>query len=450
MTDLTVTQLNQFRAVALAGAGVQRLRVAPMLYLQVRPPVSASWVFRYSTPGGKAGAKTAKTSMGLGPYPGVGLREAKAAAEQLRGLLLRGIDPVQHKRAGQESARVARTAREQSVGAAVEGWLAQDVRKLTSPKYAAQKRARLNEVLDYGHGRPALRGMPVAAVETSDIAAALEVFTSRKSPAIETARRVLQDLSKAFDWARGKGWRKQENPCTGVVRTLEKPQKIGHRAPHVSELGAITRAIRQGDTSAPESMDYSAKLAQLLLLCSARTKEVRLAVWDDVQDLDDAASTRIEVPAERMKKRKPWTVPLPRQAVALLRELRANAEQYEQVSPYVFYRYEGAGAGAVCSENSVNDYLERVGLHRVLTGHGLRKLFSTAAHSMWPYAGINRAKAIEHALAHVNSDTTEETYNKSDYLDERRKLAQWWADHLDTVASKASGVVEFKRRPRAA
>nr|WP_255429558.1 tyrosine-type recombinase/integrase [Ramlibacter albus] len=418
--------------------------------MQVRPPVSASWVFRYSIPGGKAG-KATKNSMGLGPFPGISLKEAKQTAEQLRGLLARGIDPVQYKRAGHEAAHAERARQAHTVGAAVEAWLVQDTRKLTSPKYAAQKGRRLDDALDHSAGRAALRGMPVAAVETADIAAALEVFTARKAPAIETARRVLQDLTKAFDWARGKGWRKGENPCTGVVRTLEKPQRVGHRAPHVSELGGIVRAIRGGAKQEVGVLDYSARLAELLLLTAARTKEIRLAKWGDVKQLDDDDAARIEVPAERMKKRKPWIVPLSRQASAILRELRAHAEEYVNPNELVFFRYAGAGAGAVCSENAVNDFLDRIGLHGQLTGHGFRKLFSTAAHSMWPYAGVNRAKAIEHALAHVNSQTVEETYNKSDYMDERRKLAQWWADHLDTVAAAdGAAVVEFKRPKKAA
>ena len=113
--------------------------------------------------------------------------------------------------------------------------------------------------------------------------------------------------------------------------------------------------------------DYAGKLAALLLLAGGRTSEVRLATWDEVKDLD-GDTARIEVPEDRMKMRSPWAVPLSRQATALLRELWANAEEYERIEPQIFYRYSGAGAGVVCSENAVNDFLARAGLHDALTG----------------------------------------------------------------------------------
>jgi len=99
----------------------------------------------------------------------------------------------------------------------------------------------------------------------------------------------------------------------------------------------------------------------------------------------------------------------------------------------------------------VNDVLKRAGLHGKLVGHGLRKLFSTAAHSSWPYSGNNREKAIEMALAHVTGSSVETTYNRHDYMKERRQLAQWWADSLDRLAKPESGsVVPIKRARRAA
>lgn len=191
--------------------------------------------------------------------------------------------------------------------------------------------------------------------------------------------------------------------------------------------------------------DYDTRLALLLLLTGARTSEIRLATWSEVVDLDGALQ-RIDVPASRMKKRKAWTIPLSTQAAALVRELRDNASVHGNASPLIFFKYKHTGRGVVCNENAVNNLLRKAGLHDKVVGHGFRKLLSTAAYSLWPYRGNNRERAIEHSLAHVNTQTVEQTYNKADFLPERLLLLQWWADHLDRVAADAGGnVIEFKQ-----
>ena len=148
-----------------------------------------------------------------------------------------------------------------------------------------------------------------------------------------------------------------------------------------------------------------------------------------------------------MKKRKAWTIPLSSQAAALVRELRDNAGTHGNASPLIFFKYKHNGRGVVCNENAVNNLLRKAGLHDKVVGHGFRKLLSTAAYSLWPYRGNNRERAIEHSLAHVNTQTVEQTYNKADFLPERLLLLQWWADHLDRVADGYDGgnVIEFKQ-----
>jgi integrase len=435
--QLTTAELRQFVGDTLAGgAAVRRKLVEPMLFLEVRPATqAASWVFRYTFAG-------KKTSQGFGKWPGVGLKEAREKASVARVLLSQGISPVESKRVNLEAERQRQV---RTVGAAVAEWLASDAKKLTSPKYAAQKARRLDEVLTFTHkGRKvhALGQMPVTTVTTENVTDSLSVLVDRGTH--ETARRVLGDLEKAFDWARGKGWRAEANPCSGVGVILEHPEKKGHRAPALGDLGEVVRglrAVQQADT-----FDYDTRLARLLLLTAARNVEVRQARWDEVIDLDGKAP-RIEVPASRMKKRKDWTIALSTQAVEILKELRANSAQWgDKASPLVFFKYGRDGRGKPCHENTANLVLSRAGLHDKVVAHGFRKLFSTAAYSLWPYRGNNRERAIEHSLAHVNSQTVEQTYNKSEFLDERRMLAQWWADHLDHVADgKVSNVVEFKQ-----
>jgi integrase len=445
---LTVSELKQFVSETLAGSvtvrrrpasqgTVRRLLVSQGLFLEVRErTLSASWVFRYSYEGVKA-------SRGFGRWPGVGLAEASRKAADARILLAKGVSPIEDKRRLLQAAKQRHT---HTVADAVREWLKGDAENLTSPKYAAQKGRRLREVLAYR--RPPdvspLGDMPVASVRTLDITGSMAVFLRDGRDARDTYRKVISDLEKAFAWARGTGWREDANPCEGVIGTVRKPTKLGHRAPGIVDLGDIVRGLRAGQSS--EAFDYDTRLALLLLLTGARTSEVRLATWQEVINLDGEAA-RIEVPADRMKKRKAWTIPLSAQAVGLLQELRENAAACGNGSPLVFYKYRKTGRGVVSNENAVNVVLRKAGLHAKVVGHGFRKLFSTAAYSLWPYRGNNRERAIEHSLAHVNSETVEETYNMSEFLPERLLLLQWWADHLDHVAAgeTAGKVLEFRQ-----
>lgn len=386
-----MSELTRFIAEGMAsGKAVRRLLVEQYLFLEVRNRTGAvSWVFRYSFAG-------VKSSQGFGKFPGVGLAEAREKARHSRELLSKGVNPVEAKRAGLQGAKLRH---ERTVMFAVEQWLAADTKKLTSPKYAAQKERRLREVLDYSDTKLRVRrlgGMPVANTTTENVTDSLGVLVSRGTH--ETARRVLSDLEKAFDWARGKGWRSEANPCSGVGVTIERVAQVGHRSPDVGDLGGVVRGIRGVMDTGAGDFDYDTRLARLLLLTGARTSEIRLVRWGEVVDLDGAAP-RIDVPASRMKKRKDWTIPLSLQAIALVRELRDNAAIQGNTSPLVFFKYKHSCRGVVCNENAVNNVLIKAGLHDKVVGHGFRKLLSTSAYSLWPYRGNNRERAIEHSLA---------------------------------------------------
>ena len=457
LTPITVPALTAYVKDALESgcgkAGVVRKWVEKSLFLEVRARTqSASWLFKYTYGGAKrttglemtASEKGVRVAMGFGRWPGVGLAEAREKARAARGLLSQGISPIEEKRNGLIAAK--QRARAHTVRDAVEQWLKGSTEALTSPKYAAQKARRLFEVLDYTR-KPdvmALGGLSVANARTIDVTNSMDVFLLKGRDARDTYRKVISDLSRAFSFARGKGWRDAANPCEGVIGGVLKPKTKGHRAPELTDLGSIVLALRGGMGS--EGFDYDTRLALLLLLTGARTSEVRLAKWSEVVDLDGPAP-RIEVPAARMKKRLDWTITLSAQAVSILRELRDNTVRRGDASPLVFYKYKKSGMGVPCHENAVNLVLRRVGLHEQVVGHGFRKLFSTAAYSLWPYRGNNRERSIEQSLAHVNTKTVEETYNLSKYLPERLLLAQWWADHLDMAAAgdAADNVLEFKQ-----
>ncbi len=160
---------------------------------------------------------------------------------------------------------------------------------------------------------------------------------------------------------------------------------------------------------------------RLLLLTFVRTGELRGAKWEEINF--DAAEWRI--PAERMKMRDPHIVPLSTQAISALREMQSRTSNNEYVFPN---QQKPTG---FMSENTILYALYRMGYHSRATGHGFRSTASTILneHDFSP-------DVIERQLAHRERNEVRAAYNHAQYLKERRKMMQWWADYLDRVVVK--------------
>jgi integrase len=160
----------------------------------------------------------------------------------------------------------------------------------------------------------------------------------------------------------------------------------------------------------------------LLLLTFVRTTELRAAVWQEINF--DTAEWRI--PAERMKMRDPHIVPLSKQAVAILMELQKHSGNREHLFP------NQNKPSIFMSENTMLFALYRMGYHSKATGHGFRSTASTILNENGFTPDV-----IERQLAHMERDKVRAAYNHAQYLPERRKMMQWWADYLDGVAPKS-------------
>ena len=161
---------------------------------------------------------------------------------------------------------------------------------------------------------------------------------------------------------------------------------------------------------------------QLAPLVFVRTGELRHGLWSEI-DLE-AAEWRI--PAGKMKARRPHIVPLSRQALEILYELKPLTGDGEFLFPSVRSKL------TPMSENTVNGALRRLGYTKEeLTGHGFRSMASTNLNENgW------KPDVIERQLAHVEGNSVRAAYNHADYLPERRKMMQWWADYLDALKNE--------------
>jgi integrase len=155
-----------------------------------------------------------------------------------------------------------------------------------------------------------------------------------------------------------------------------------------------------------------------------RPGELRSARWDDI-DLDTAQWRFIAT-----KTNTPHIVPLSRQAVSILTELRALTGS----GPYAFP--SARTTARPMSDNAVLAAMRRMGIDNTeMTGHGFRAMARTILDEV---LGV-RPELIEHQLAHAVRDPNGRAYNRTAHLPERRKMMQQWADYLDTLKTGAEG-----------
>lgn len=232
-----------------------------------------------------------------------------------------------------------------------------------------------------------------------------------KRGALEKMRKVRQRCSEVFLYAIATG-RAEYNPAADLSSALEVHQSNHFPFLKADETPGFLRAL-EGYTGS--------KLVQiatkLLMITGVRTIELRAALWQEF-DLDNAIW---EIPAERMKMRKPHLVPLSTQALDLLYELKIMTGNYRYVFP------GRNDPNKPMSEASINQVIKRIGYGGKLTGHGFRHTLSTILHekgfiSAW----------IEIQLAHVDKNNIRGTYNHAIYIEGRREMIQWYSDFLFT------------------
>jgi integrase len=241
---------------------------------------------------------------------------------------------------------------------------------------------------------------------------------------VETAHKVARACGQVFRYGIATG-RCERNPAADLRGALKARPKPKHMAAlPASELPDFLRRIDQYDGELQTKLSL-----RLLALTFVRTNELRSATWAEI-DLDKAEWT---IPAERMKTKAPHHVPLSRQAVEALRQLRELNSRW----PWVF---PGRAPSKPMSKNTVLFALYRLGYHSRMTGHGFRALASTALNEM----GF-RPDVIERQLAHTEKNAVRAAYHRSQYLEERKTMMQAWADFLDARRAGTSKVVAFRR-----
>jgi integrase len=238
----------------------------------------------------------------------------------------------------------------------------------------------------------------------------------------------LTDARRQRDAAR-EGLREGRDPSADLRGALAPVVSKPHAAiTDPAKVGELLRAL--DDYAGQLATRCALRLAPLLFV---RPGELRHAEWAEF-DLD-AAEWRI--PAHKMKMREAHVVPLPTQAIAILRELHPLTGRGR-------YLFPGLRTIALpMSENTVNAALRRLGYDKdTMTGHGFRAMASTRLNEMgWA------PDVIERQLAHAERNKVRAAYNRAQYMAERRKMMQAWADYLDGLRTGGK-VIAFKRKAK--
>lgn len=368
------------------------------MYLLVQPSGAKWWRLKYRFEG-------KEKSISLGTYPDVSLKQARTNRDNARQLIATGIDPSAKRKTDKT---LQRAAASNTFRAVAEEWLArQNVAEITAKK---------NRWLLESHLLGEIGDRPIDQISPRELLTALRKVEATGK--LETASRVKNKAGQVFRFAVLEG-RCQSDPTSSLRGALKSPQVKHHAAiTDPKKMGELLRAI---DGFGGQFVTQCAlRLAPLVFV---RPGELRKAVWSEF-DLDNGIW---RIPAERMKMKAAHIVPLSKQAISILRQLFKLTGQARFVFPSI------RSDTRPMSDNTINASLRRLGYSAdEMTGHGFRSMAATRLNEMgW------RADAIERQLAHAESNKVRDAYTSAaQYLDERKKMMQSWADYLDSLKSQ--------------
>jgi integrase len=373
------------------------------LFLLAKPNGSRLWRLKYRF-GGK------EKQLSLGSYPEVSLKKARDRRDKAREELADGLDPSQIR-------KTKKIISEQQAANSFEVVAREWLKKFSnrwSESYTLHTQQRLEKNVF-----PWLGTRPVHEISSPELLRLLRRLENRGI--IDTAHRVKQNCGQIFRYAVATG-RADRDPAADLKGALT-PNKITHHATIIEPkaVGALMRAIDSYEGQF--ATQCALKLAPLLFV---RPGELRHAEWSEI----DFNSSEWRIPADKMKMKSQHIVPLAVQSISILRELQPLTGKRQYVFPGVH------SPRRPISENTVNGALRRLGYTREeLTGHGFRSMASTLLNEQsW-----NR-DAIERQLAHAERDSVRAAYNYADYLPERRKMMQAWADYLDGLKNGVNDI----------
>jgi integrase len=378
------------------------------LRLRVRPDGSRTWTFRYRLNG-------KEMSAGLGAYPTVTLQIARAKAQDARAL----ADNGQNISTAKKVARATRSAKSgNTFGLIAREWLEHNKADWSSTHHER------NEGLVRRYLLPDLAKLPIESIEERYLFTVLKKVYDQGTKVSSMRTRTI--AAQIFSYARATH-RATSNPARDMSDNpyFKKPAVKHYDALPKSNVPKLMEELNK--TGKAQKLDVKTVSAlKLALYTGLRDNSIRGAKWEEI-NLDESIWT---VPAARMKSRRQFTLPLPKQAVWTLQTLKQLT--YMDETSYVF---PSIGKYGYMAENTLRLALHRIGF--AVTVHGMRSLITNVLNEN----GFNR-DAIERQLDHQERNQVRAAYLTSDFMDTRSPMMQWFADWCD--GAEQSNIVPIR------
>lgn len=379
------------------------------LYLLVKSNGAKYWRMKYRFAG-------KEKTLAFGVYPEVPLAEAIERRDISRKLLRDGIDPSIEKK--KEKLRRHTEANTTFEGIARE-WI-----DMKSRKWAPRHTERVTRSLELDIF-PHIGNIPIRQIDSVLLRSVLEPI--QKRGALDIASRVRQRCSSVFRYAMVLG-ACTTDPAEPLKIVMEPPVKKHFPALTVKEMPEFLTKIRAYNCNTQTRLSI-----RFLMLTFVRTIELIGARWDEI-DFEEAIWN---IPAERMKEKRAHFVPLSTQSLDCLHQLQAITGRSELLFP------KRGTSREPMSNSTILRVIERVGYKGRMTGHGFRSVASSILNE----SGLFDFDAIERQLSHEDRNDVRAAYNRAKYMDERRRMMQWWADKVDSLENPSKIVYpDFKNK----
>ena len=374
------------------------------MFLYVYPNGSKYWRFKYRIDG-------KQKLLAFGVYPEVTLKEARNKREEARTLIRQGIDPSSHKKAEQREKRMNNA---NTFKAIAEEWLEVKKDGWSEGYYTATTRRLEQNIF------PEIGDMPIKEIEPPILLDVLKKIQERG--ANEMAYRVKAICGEVFRYAivTGRGSRDPSQDLHGALKAYKKENYAA------IEPNEIPQLLHDMAAHQSRSRRHTYLATKMLMLTFVRTSEMIEATWDEF----DFKEKMWTIPEERMKMGKPHLVPLSKQVIDILNELKNISEGSKYIFPSHFNKHKHM------SNNTVLKSLGDMGYKGRMTGHGFRALAMITLKEKLRY----QHEIIDRQLAHTQKSKIDRAYDRSKFLEERTVMMQDWADYIDKQAK--SNVIE--------
>lgn len=379
------------------------------LCIEITPAGGKLWRWRYKYKG-------KGQMLALGKYPQISLTDARRLRDEAKATKESGKHPTRVKKALQLKNM---EDGEHTFEVVAKRWMVMKEIGLNA-KYAKQTLTLMDL-----HVFPMIGDLPINEITIPDVVRVVEKISNRGT--IETAKRIKQLIGQIFRYASQRGMC-IHNPAADLRDILPPQIRKHHACIPPSELPDLLKAMK-----AYKGERLTIGAMELLALTFVRTNELIGAKWAEI----DWAREEWHIPKERMKMRRPHIVPLSRQALVVLKDLQALTGTKDHIfhSPSSKSRHISNGAVLMA--------LRRMGYQGRMTGHGFRSLASTTLNEKG-----HRPDIIERQLAHEDEDKIRSAYNRAEYILERKKMMQDYADFLESTLTD-SKVIEGKFKKHA-